>query len=73
MNMCLYLKNEDMQMRKDKNKKKVLGIMINHPENLMWIVYLLLASLSGIIGIINHGLDYFNTGDIYFVCEVLYD
>ena len=65
--MCLYLRNEDKQMKKDKNKKKVLGIMISHPENLMWIVYLLLASLSGVIGIINHGLEYFNTGDIYFI------
>lgn len=67
MSMCLYLRNEDGQMKKDKNKKKVLGIMISHPENLMWVIYLLLASLSGIIGIINHGLDYFNTGDLYFI------
>lgn len=48
-------------------KKYVLGILKTNPENLIWIAYIFIASISFIISIINIGLEEFKNGPFYYI------
>ena len=50
-----------------KKHKRVFSILKTHNENLLWLLYILLASLAGIIGLINNQLQVFEKGDFYFI------
>ena len=54
-------------MKKSKDKKLfALRILIDHCENWMWLLYILLASVSAIIHIFNNGF-VFDNGELLFI------
>lgn len=57
--------------RKSKIDKKtrnyVLKILLTNPENLIWVVYILIASISFIIGFVDTGKEIFNGGTLFYI------
>lgn len=62
--MC---KKKNYTEKNNSKKNRVLKILITNPENLIWIVYILITSTSFIIGIINTGKEIFNGGTLFYI------
>ena len=54
-------------MRKGKKKKYVFNILSTNPEYWIWVVYMLIASISFIIGVLNTGVKAFCGGTLYYI------
>lgn len=52
---------------KGKSEKFVFHILRTNPEYYIWFAYILIASLSFIIGLINYGIVEFEKGSLYFI------
>jgi len=51
----------------NRERKKVFSVLITHNENFLWLLYIFVASLSGVIGLSNNGVDYFYSKEMYFI------
>lgn len=50
-----------------KKHKNVFSVLKVHNENILWLLYIILASLTGIIGFCNTGILVFKNNEIYFI------
>ena len=64
--MCKKIKKSKLD-KKGKKRNWVIKILITNPENLIWIVYILIASISFIIGIIDTGKEIFHGGTLFYI------
>ena len=53
-------------MNKDK-EKSVFHILFTNPEYFIWFAYILIASSSFFIGVLNNGVNEFASGSLYFI------
>ena len=52
---------------KKREEKHVFHILCTNPEYLIWFAYILIASSSFFIGLINNGIKEFESGSLYFI------
>ena len=64
--MCKKIKKRNLE-KKDKKRNWVFKILITNPEYWIWIVYMIIASSSFIVGAINSGKDVFIGGTLYYI------
>lgn len=56
-----------MKNKKECKNRYVFSAIKTHKENILWILYLVLASVSGIIGFLDRGLNVLESREVYFL------